>query len=60
MDVNARNKAYADIDKMVVEGAPGAPYVWDNQANVRSADVNGVINDFNATWDLAYTSLKNP
>jgi peptide/nickel transport system substrate-binding protein len=58
VDVNARNKAYADIDKMIVEGAPGAPYVWDNQANVRSANVHGVINDFNSVWDLAFTSLK--
>jgi peptide/nickel transport system substrate-binding protein len=57
-DVNARNKAFADIDKMVVALAPAAPYVWDNQANVRSKDVNGVINQFNSVWDLTFTSLK--
>ncbi len=57
-DVNARNKAFADIDKMVTALAPAAPYVWDNQANVRSSDVNGVINQFNSVWDLTFTSLK--
>jgi peptide/nickel transport system substrate-binding protein len=57
-DVNARNRAFADIDKMVVALAPAAPYVWDNQANVRSDDVNGVINQFNSVWDLSFTSLK--
>jgi peptide/nickel transport system substrate-binding protein len=57
-DVNARNRAFADIDKMVVALAPAAPYVWDNQANVRSGDVNGVINEFNSVWDLSSTSLK--
>ena len=57
-DVNARNRAFADIDKMVVALAPAAPYVWDNQANVRSGDVNGVINQFNSVWDLSFTSIK--
>jgi peptide/nickel transport system substrate-binding protein len=60
VDVNERNKAYAQIDKKVVEGAPAAPYLWEKQPNVRSADVNGVINLFNAVWDLSFTSLKNP
>ena|SRR5215211_326824 len=57
-EVNARNRAFADIDKMVTALAPAAPYVWDNQANVRSKDVNGVINQFNSVWDLTFTSLK--
>jgi peptide/nickel transport system substrate-binding protein len=57
-DVNARNKAFADVDKMVTALAPAAPFVWDNQANVRSSDVNGVINQFNSVWDLTFTSLK--
>jgi hypothetical protein len=34
------------------------PYVWDNQVNVRSSDVAGVINLFNANWDLSFTSLS--
>ena len=35
-------------------------YLWDNQPNVKSADVNGVINQFDANWDISHTSLKNP
>jgi hypothetical protein len=38
--------------------APVIPYIWDNQANIHSADVVGVVNKFNANWDLAFTSLK--
>jgi hypothetical protein len=32
--------------------------VWDKQGNARSANVKGVINRFNATWDYAFTSIK--
>ena len=39
--------------------APIIPYIWDNQANIQSADVAGVVNKFNANWDLAFTSLKD-
>ena len=31
--------------------------MWDNQANIESGDVAGVINLFNANWDLSFTSL---
>jgi len=34
------------------------PWIWDNDIVVRSEDVNGVINLFNALYDLNYTSLK--
>jgi len=53
-----RNQAWADIDHQVMALAPVIPYIWDNQANIASADVAGVVNKFNANWDLAYTSLK--
>jgi peptide/nickel transport system substrate-binding protein len=59
-DADARAKAWGEIDKMVTGLAPAVPWLWDKQANIRSAAVNGVINQFNASWDLAYTSLKNP
>jgi peptide/nickel transport system substrate-binding protein len=53
-----RAQAYGEIDTMIMEQAPAIPWIWDNQANIQSADVAGVINKFNAVWDLAYTSLK--
>jgi peptide/nickel transport system substrate-binding protein len=57
-DQAQRNKAWADIDQMIMEDAPVAPYVWDKEANARSSDVKGVIMKSNATWDYAFTSLK--
>jgi peptide/nickel transport system substrate-binding protein len=56
----ARNEAWAEIDRMVMAQAPVVMFLWDNQADVRSANVNGVINSFNAVWDLSHTSLQNP
>ncbi len=57
-DPEERAKAWGEIDKMITEQAAAVPYVWDNQVNIQSADVAGVINLFNANWDLAFTSLK--
>lgn len=57
-DQAAADKAWATVDKMIMEEAPVVPYVWDNQANAVSANVKGVISRFNATWDYAFTSLK--
>ena len=58
VDEGERAKAWGEIDKMIVEQAPAIPYVWDLTPNVASANVNGVINAFNGTYDLAYTSVK--
>ncbi len=57
-DLDERNQAWGDVDTLVSEQAPAVPWVWENQANVASADVAGVINKFNANWDLTFTSLK--
>jgi peptide/nickel transport system substrate-binding protein len=57
-DPAERAQAWGDIDTMIMEQAPVVPWVWDNQPNIESADVAGVINLFNANWDLAFTSLK--
>ena len=59
-DPDERAQAWGDIDTQIVEQAAAVPYVWDNQVNIQSADVAGVINLFNANWDLAYTSLESP
>jgi peptide/nickel transport system substrate-binding protein len=58
VDPAERARAFAEINKMITAQAPAVPYVWDKQANVRSPDVNGVITDSNATWDLSFTSIK--
>lgn len=56
-DVDERNQAFGEIDTQAMEQAPVLMWVWDNGHNIRSADVDGVINLFNANWDLAFTSL---
>jgi peptide/nickel transport system substrate-binding protein len=57
-DPQERLKAWGEIDDMVTAQAPAIPYLWDTQPGVRSANVAGVTNLFNATIDLSFTSLK--
>jgi peptide/nickel transport system substrate-binding protein len=54
----ARNQAWAKINHMVAEQAPGIPYLWPNNGAVQSKDVVGVINGYYTTPDLNYTSIK--
>jgi peptide/nickel transport system substrate-binding protein len=58
-DPEERAEAWGDIDTMVMEQAAVVPWVWDNQSNVQSTDVAGVINLFNASWDLSFTSIED-
>ena len=53
-------EAWGKIDDDITAQAPAIPWIWDDQANIESSDVAGVINKFNANWDVAYTSLTNP
>jgi peptide/nickel transport system substrate-binding protein len=57
-DPQDRAEAWARIDGMVTEQAPVIPWIWDNTPLLRSPDVNGVASEFNAVWDLAWTSLE--
>ena len=43
---------------MITEQAPVVSWLWDRQPLLRSADVNAVASEFNAQWDLAWTSLR--
>jgi peptide/nickel transport system substrate-binding protein len=54
----ARLKAWAAVDKAIVEAAPAVPFVADKTTDVRSKDVVGVPSSFNSLWDLNFTSLK--
>ena len=53
-----RIKAWGEIDKMVVEQAAAVPWLWDKLPTVQSEDVRGVVNDYNTSWDLSFTSLE--
>ncbi len=60
-DPAARAQAFANVDKMLVNQAVAIPEDFDNQANLESKDVAGVDSLWNeGTWDLNFTSLKNP
>jgi peptide/nickel transport system substrate-binding protein len=57
-DAAQRAAAFGEIDKQITAQVPGIPWLWDKTLGIRSKDVNGVINAFNASWDVTYTSLK--
>jgi peptide/nickel transport system substrate-binding protein len=48
---------WGQLDDQITALAPAIPWVWDNETYVRSKDVAGVVNLFNAEWDLSFTSL---
>jgi peptide/nickel transport system substrate-binding protein len=58
IDAPGRAKAWAEIDRLVTEQVYLIPWIWDNQINLRSSDVNIVRNEFSSSWDVAYASLK--
>ena len=57
-DPAKRNQAWGDVDKAITEAAPSIPWLWDKQPMLESSNVNGVVNSANASFDLAWTSLK--
>jgi peptide/nickel transport system substrate-binding protein len=57
-DQAARDKAWAKIDDQITAGAYVVMWIWDNDINIESKNVNGVQSKFNASWDVTYTSLK--
>jgi peptide/nickel transport system substrate-binding protein len=57
-DPTARAKAWAAADRRATEQAFYVPWLWDNQVNFGSKNVNGVKNEFNSSWDLTASSLK--
>jgi peptide/nickel transport system substrate-binding protein len=57
-DATERAAAFGKIDRMITEQAPAVPWLWDKTTGIRSKNVNGVINAFNASWDLSFSSIK--
>jgi peptide/nickel transport system substrate-binding protein len=53
-----RLKAWAGVDKMIVQDAAGIPFIWDKTTLTFSKNVNAVANPYIAQWDLSYTSIK--
>lgn len=57
-DTDARNQIWAEMDKYVTDQALYNVWLWDNQIQLASKDVNVVLSKFNTTADLTFTSLK--
>jgi peptide/nickel transport system substrate-binding protein len=57
-DPAERDKAWAAIDDQITAGAYVVMWIWDNDVNLKSKNVNGVQSKFNGSWDVTYTSLK--
>jgi peptide/nickel transport system substrate-binding protein len=53
-----RNKAWAEINKMIVGQAPGVPYSWDDSVSLASPDIKMVMNGYSTSPDLSFSSLK--
>jgi peptide/nickel transport system substrate-binding protein len=61
VDPTARDAAWAQVDRMLVNDAAAIPEDWDIQPNVESKDVVGTDDLWDeGTWDFAFTSLRNP
>ena len=57
-DAGERAKAYGEIDRQLTNQVYYVNWLWDNQINFTSKNVNGVRNKFNSAWDLTFSSLK--
>ena len=51
-DPAERAKAWADVNKVIMDQAPAIPYMWDYQSLVVSPNVRGVQNGYSTIWDL--------
>jgi ABC-type transport system substrate-binding protein len=57
-DAAERAKLWAEADKYATGQAYYDVWLWDNQINISSKDVNVVLNKFNTAADLTYSSLE--
>jgi peptide/nickel transport system substrate-binding protein len=53
-----RYQAFADANKLIVADAPNVLETWDDNFQLESPDVNGVMNEYTTTWDFNFTSVK--
>lgn len=53
-----RYKAWADVNRLIVEQAPAVPFIWDSTTIIGSKDVNLAVSRYFTDPDLSWTSLK--
>lgn len=54
----ARAKAWAKVNRMIVEKIPAIPAVWSANALVKGSQVKGVLDTFNNDWNLTWSSIR--
>jgi peptide/nickel transport system substrate-binding protein len=57
-DPGERARLFGEADRLITESAAVIPWYWDKEPNIESSNVQGVIAQWNALFDLAYTSIK--
>jgi len=55
-DPAQRRKAWADINKMLVDAAPAIPEIWASNALVKGKQVKGVLDKWNDNWNLSFSA----
>ena len=53
-----RTKAWGQVDDALVKIAAAVPWYWDKQPNVESKNVKGVIDRWNASYNMAFSSVR--
>lgn len=53
----ARAKAWAGVDKLIVDAAPAIPEIWASNALVKGTAVHGVLDAWNDDWNLSFSSV---
>jgi len=56
-DPAARAKAWAGVDKLIVDAAPAIPEIWSSNALVKGSGVRGVLDAWNDDWNLSFSSV---
>jgi peptide/nickel transport system substrate-binding protein len=56
VDAAARKKAWANVDKMITSTAAAIPEIWSRDPLVKGSTVKGVVDVWNADWNLSFSS----
>jgi peptide/nickel transport system substrate-binding protein len=60
VDPAERARAWAQVNRLITAQAPAVNWTWDRAPAIESADVDGVVARAYNSWDLSFTSLRQP
>jgi peptide/nickel transport system substrate-binding protein len=55
-DPAQRDRAWAQIDRMLVMDAPAIPEIWTSNAVLKGSGAKGVLDKWNDDWNLSFSS----